>query len=142
MVPFVPQRTNECHNRMLRSFIHKGKKTDDYSADSIMYFADVINNIPRKILEYHTLDELFEGYMLCELLGLRAARKPLSGVALFLLREALGFKLHNQKLFQLAIAIRLQISFSIFHNFLLRLDTLALLLTSILSCISCSFFLT
>ena len=33
---------------------------DDYSADDIMFFADVINNLPRKILGYHTPDELFE----------------------------------------------------------------------------------
>ena len=52
--------TNECHNRMLRRFIPKGKSIDDYSADDIMFFADVINNLPRKILGYHTPDELFE----------------------------------------------------------------------------------
>ena len=52
--------TNECHNRMLRRFIPKGKSIDDYSADDIMFFADVINNLPRKILDYHTPDELFE----------------------------------------------------------------------------------
>ena len=52
--------TNECHNRMLRRFIPKGKSMDDYSADDIMFFADVINNLPRKILGYHTPDELFE----------------------------------------------------------------------------------
>ena len=27
---------------------------------SLMFFADVINNLPRKILGYHTPDELFE----------------------------------------------------------------------------------
>ena len=52
--------TNECHNRMLRRFIPKGKSIDDYSADDIMFFADIINNLPRKILGYHTPDELFE----------------------------------------------------------------------------------
>ena len=52
--------TNECHNRMLRRFIPKGKSIDDYLADDIMFFADVINNLPRKILGYHTPDELFE----------------------------------------------------------------------------------
>lgn len=34
--------TNECHNRMLRRFIPKGKSIADYSADDIMYFADKI----------------------------------------------------------------------------------------------------
>ena len=52
--------TNECHNRMLRRFIPKGKSIEDYSADDIMYFADKINNLPRKILNYHTPEELFE----------------------------------------------------------------------------------
>ena len=52
--------TNECHNRMLRRFIPKGKSIDDYSADDIMFFADVINTLSRKILNYHTPDELFE----------------------------------------------------------------------------------
>lgn len=52
--------TNECHNRMLRRFIPKGKSIEDYSADDIMFFADKINNLPRKILNYHTPEELFE----------------------------------------------------------------------------------
>ena len=52
--------TNECHNKMLRRFIPKGRSISDYSADDILYFADVINNLPRKILGYHTPDELFE----------------------------------------------------------------------------------
>ena len=37
-----------------------GKSIEDYSADDIMYFADKINNLPRKILNYHTPEELFE----------------------------------------------------------------------------------
>lgn len=52
--------TNECHNKMLRRFIPKGKSIDDYSADDIMFFADKINNLPRKILNYRTPEELFE----------------------------------------------------------------------------------
>ncbi|MCC8072852.1 MAG: IS30 family transposase [Clostridiales bacterium] len=52
--------TNECHNRMLRRFIPKGKSIDDYSAEDILFFADKINNLPRKILNYHTPEELFE----------------------------------------------------------------------------------
>ena len=32
----------------------------DYSADDIMFFADKINGLPRKILDYRTPDELFE----------------------------------------------------------------------------------
>lgn len=52
--------TNECHNRLLRRFISKGKSIANYSADDIMFFADKINNLPRKILNYQTPEELFE----------------------------------------------------------------------------------
>jgi IS30 family transposase len=52
--------TVECHNRMLRKFIHKGKSLNDYSAEEIMIFADIINGLPRKSLNYHTPEELFE----------------------------------------------------------------------------------
>ena len=52
--------TVECHNRMLRRFIPKGKSIGDYTADQILVFADFINGLPRKILNYHTPDELFE----------------------------------------------------------------------------------
>ena len=45
---------------MLRRFIPKGKSINDYSADDLLYFADKINNLPRKILGYHTPEELFE----------------------------------------------------------------------------------
>ena len=45
---------------MLRRFIPKGKSIDDYTADEIMIFADIINALPRKILGYRTPDELFE----------------------------------------------------------------------------------
>ena len=52
--------TNECHNKMLRRFIPKGKSIDDYSAEDILFFSDTINGLPRKILNYHTPEELFE----------------------------------------------------------------------------------
>ena len=52
--------TVECHNRMLRRFIRKGKSIDDYTADEIMIFADIINGLPRKLLGYHTPEELFD----------------------------------------------------------------------------------
>ena len=52
--------TVECHNRMLRRFIPKGKSIDDYSADEIMIFADIMNALPRKLLGYHTPEELFD----------------------------------------------------------------------------------
>jgi len=52
--------TNECHNRMLRRFILKGKSIADYSEEDIQFFADRINALPRKILGYQTPEELFE----------------------------------------------------------------------------------
>lgn len=52
--------TNECHNKMLRRFIPKGKNISDYSIDDLLFFADRINSLPRKILGYHTPEELFE----------------------------------------------------------------------------------
>lgn len=52
--------TNECHNRMLRRFIPKRKQISDYSIDDTLFFADCINALPRKILGYHTPEELFE----------------------------------------------------------------------------------
>ena len=55
--------TNECHNRMLRRFIPKGKSISDYTADEICFFADCINGLPRKILGYATPEELFERHL-------------------------------------------------------------------------------
>lgn len=55
--------TNECHNRMLRRFIPKGKSISDYTADDICFFADCINGLPRKILDYHTPEELFDRHL-------------------------------------------------------------------------------
>ena len=52
--------TNECHNKMLRRFIPKGKPISSYTAEDICYFADCINGLPRKILGYRTPEELFE----------------------------------------------------------------------------------
>ena len=52
--------TNECHNRMLRRFIPKGKSMTQYSSDDIAYMADWVNSLPRKILHYRTPEELFD----------------------------------------------------------------------------------
>ena len=45
---------------MLRRFIPKGKSISDYTDDEICFFADCINGLPRKILGYHTPEELFD----------------------------------------------------------------------------------
>lgn len=52
--------TNECHNKMLRRFLPKGKSIAAYPAEDICFFADCINSLPRRILGYHTPEELFE----------------------------------------------------------------------------------
>ena len=36
--------TNECHNKMLRRFIPKGKSMSDYKTEDILFFSDVIND--------------------------------------------------------------------------------------------------
>ena len=45
---------------MLRRFLPKGKSIDDYTADEILIFADLINALPRKLLGYRTPEELFD----------------------------------------------------------------------------------
>lgn len=52
--------TNECHNRMLRQFVPKGKSIADYSQEDIAYFADLINGFSRKWLGYNAPEALFE----------------------------------------------------------------------------------
>jgi len=50
----------ERHNRLIRRFIAKGKAIKDYTAEQICAIEEWCNNLPRKILAYHTPDELFE----------------------------------------------------------------------------------
>ena len=45
---------------MLRRFIPKGKSLFDYTVDEVCFFADCINGLPRKILNYKTAEELFD----------------------------------------------------------------------------------
>lgn len=52
--------TNECHNRMLRRFIPKGKSISNYRTTDTLFMADFINGLPRKLLQYRTPDELLE----------------------------------------------------------------------------------
>lgn len=54
------KRTNECHNRLLRRFIPKGKSMTDYTPEDIAYMEDWANSLPRRILSYRTPEELFE----------------------------------------------------------------------------------
>lgn len=50
----------ECHNRLIRRFIPKGEYVKNYSLDDIFSIELWINDLPRKVLSYHTPDELFE----------------------------------------------------------------------------------
>ncbi len=54
---------NERHNRILRSYIPKGKSIEEYSAEQILQFADDINALPRKFLGYSTPEELFDDFL-------------------------------------------------------------------------------
>ncbi len=52
--------TNDRHNGLIRRFIPKGKRISDYSCDDIAFVEDWMNTLPRRILKYKTLEELFE----------------------------------------------------------------------------------
>lgn len=52
--------TNERHNRIIRTWIPKGKDIDNYDEWFIEYMEDFMNNLPRKILGYKTPAQLFE----------------------------------------------------------------------------------
>lgn len=55
--------SNERHNGILRQFIPKGISINDFSEDEIMYYVDLINAKPRKILGYKTPEEIFDEEM-------------------------------------------------------------------------------
>lgn len=50
----------ERHNGILRNFIPKGKRIEDYSLEDISNIELIINGIPRKLLNYSTPEELFD----------------------------------------------------------------------------------
>lgn len=52
--------TVERHNGLIRRFIPKGEAIDDYSLQEIIDIETWCNSLPRKILAYHTPDEIFE----------------------------------------------------------------------------------
>ncbi|RMC46921.1 IS30 family transposase [Lactobacillus sp. ESL0228] len=55
----------ERHNRLIRRFIPKGKYIKDYDMIQIYGIEEWCNNLPRKILAYHTPDELYEKRLDC-----------------------------------------------------------------------------
>lgn len=54
---------NERHNRIFRKYIPKHNSIDKYSAEQILGFADSMNELPRKQLDYHSPEELFESFL-------------------------------------------------------------------------------
>lgn len=52
--------TNERHNGLLRRFIPKGTAMNGYSSEDIAFIEEWCNTLPRKLLAYHTPEELFE----------------------------------------------------------------------------------
>jgi len=51
---FWEKGTNECHNKLLRRFIPKGKSMTSYLSEDIVYMADWANSLSRKVLGYRT----------------------------------------------------------------------------------------
>lgn len=54
---------NERHNGMLREYLPKGASIENYTAEEVLRMADEINSRPRRILGYHTADELFKAFL-------------------------------------------------------------------------------
>ena len=54
---------NERHNRIFRRYIPKGVSIENYTADQILWFADEMNELPRKHLDYAMPAELFEEFL-------------------------------------------------------------------------------
>ncbi|WP_201726214.1 IS30 family transposase, partial [Lactobacillus helveticus] len=52
--------TVERHNGLIRRFIPKGEAIANYSLQDIINIETWCNSLPRKILAYHTPDEIFE----------------------------------------------------------------------------------
>ena len=55
--------TIENHNGLIRRFLPKGKRIDNYDEDTILGVELWANGLPRKILGYRTPDEAFEAEM-------------------------------------------------------------------------------
>ena len=51
--------SNENANAIIRRFIPKGDRIEDYSTKQIQYIEDWMNNYPRKVLGYRSPNQLF-----------------------------------------------------------------------------------
>ena len=54
---------NERHNGMLREYIPKGESIEKYTDEEILSFADALNSRPRRVLGYHTPEDLFDTFL-------------------------------------------------------------------------------
>ncbi|WP_243642186.1 IS30 family transposase [Pectinatus cerevisiiphilus] len=54
---------NERHNGMLRAYIPKGKSIEHYTDEEILSFADDLNSRPRRVLGYHSPEDLFDSFL-------------------------------------------------------------------------------
>jgi transposase, IS30 family len=54
---------NERHNRILRRFIRKGQSIKDFTDKAIAKIENMINQMPRKILNYACSDDLFDAFL-------------------------------------------------------------------------------
>lgn len=50
--------TNENNNKLIRRFVPKGSRIEDYTEEQIQYIEDWINNYPRKLFGGHSSNEL------------------------------------------------------------------------------------
>ena len=60
---FWERSRNERHNGMLRNYIPKGESIEQYTDEEILSFADALNSRPRKVLGYHTPEDLFATFL-------------------------------------------------------------------------------
>lgn len=54
---------NERHNRIFRRNVPKGISIDRFASEKILSFADEMNDLPRKSLDYATPEELFDEFL-------------------------------------------------------------------------------
>jgi integrase core domain protein len=54
---------NERHNRLFRRYVPKGVSIENYTDEQIMWFADEMNDMPRRQLGYSTPAELFDEFL-------------------------------------------------------------------------------
>lgn len=54
---------NERHNRIFRRYVPKGVSIERFTAEKILSFADEMNDLPRKSLNYSTPEELFDEFL-------------------------------------------------------------------------------